>query len=167
MNVDPREAGPANGSGDDDHLAAALRQAVPAMLKAIAGSAVEEIRLERGGIRLSLRRIVVESLAGAGLAGDASPALAAPPALELETQPAILDVSSAHVGIFHRAREPGGPILAEEGAVVEGGKAIGVVETRGMSADVEAPATGRLIELRVQDGQPVEYGQSLAIIQPD
>ncbi len=157
---------PANVA-DDQRLAATLRHVVPAMLDALAGSAVEEIQLERGGVRLRLRRAVPEAPPAAALDASDEMSLAAAPAQPPKQPPGPVEVRSAAVGVFHRSREPGGPVLVEEGAHVAAGVAIGVVETLGMSADAEAPAAGRLVELRVQDGQPVEYGQVLALIEPD
>ena len=152
-------------SGDEARLAAALERDVPTVLRAIAQSAVEEIRLERGGVRLSLRREQAAVLSP--VAEEPRETAAGPtPDLAAEDAPRGL-VTSAYVGIFHRSREPGGSVLAEMGDRVESGKAIGVIETLGMSGDVEAPATGRLAELLVQDGQPVEYGQPIAVVEPE
>lgn len=151
-------------SGDEERLAAALRE-VPAVLRAIAQSAVEEIRLERGGVLLSLRREqVLAPDQGTAEGGEAAPAnveAVAPP------EPNLGQITSGYVGIFHRSREPGGSVLAEIGDRVEAGKAIGVIETLGMSAEVEALVTGRLAELLVQEGEAVEYGQPIAVVSPE
>jgi acetyl-CoA carboxylase biotin carboxyl carrier protein len=71
------------------------------------------------------------------------------------------------VGVFHRARELDGVSLAQDGDHVDGNKAIGVIETLGISSDVIAPAAGRLSEFVAQDGQAVEYGALIAVIVPE
>ena len=149
-------------------LAGALQRDVRAVLHAIAGSAVEEIRLEHGEFRLRLRRRLAEPAAGA-------PIVAAHDATELSDVSAegdsvaanLVEIRSAYVGIFHSSREPGGMNLVEPGAHVDAGSAVGVIETLGMSGDVECPTSGTLVEVLASDGQPVEYGQALAFIQPD
>ena len=147
---------------DVGRLAAALRGDVRAVLRALRGTVVEEIRLERGDTRIALRRAWP-----AASAGGAEPA----PLPELESEPIVETIATAvkaHVvGVFHRSREHEGPALAGEGEHVEAGRAIGVIETLGMSSDVEAPVAGRLVEIVAADGTPVEYGQTLAIITPD
>jgi acetyl-CoA carboxylase biotin carboxyl carrier protein len=70
------------------------------------------------------------------------------------------------VGPFHRSREPDGPALCDVGDPVAAGEAVGVIETLGMAADVEAPAPGRLERFLVDDGQAVEFGQVVAILLP-
>jgi acetyl-CoA carboxylase biotin carboxyl carrier protein len=71
------------------------------------------------------------------------------------------------VGPFHRSREPDGPALVEEGDRVEAGAPLGVIETLGMATEVEAPAAGLLERFLVEDGQPVEFGQVVAVIEPE
>jgi acetyl-CoA carboxylase biotin carboxyl carrier protein len=147
---------------DDKRLAAAIEGDVRGVLRAIAGSAVEEICFERGDVRIMLKRAIEAVPSVATSEGGVAPHPAtAPPVAD---EPKWVEVRSGQVGFFHRSREPGGQLLAEEGARVEAGQAIGVIETLGMSADVEAPAAGTLAELRVQDGQPVDFGQVLAIV---
>ncbi len=151
---------------DDKRLVAALDRDVRVVLRAIAGSAVEELCLERGNVRISLKRSFEPAPTSVATDGGVAPELPA----SHETEPATarsIQVRSAHVGLFHRSREAGGPILAEEGTPVEAGQAIGVVKTLGMSADVEAPAAGILAEVRAQDGEPVDFGQVLAVIALD
>ena len=145
-----------------------MERDVRSLLRAISSSAVEEIRLEQGGVRLRLKRRLAEPASGDAPPLDAvvQSVASAPAALD-DASSATLEVRSAYVGIFHRSREPGGVNLAERGAHVDAGKPIGVIETLGMSGDVECPVGGTLVELHVVDGQPVEYGQALATIQPD
>jgi acetyl-CoA carboxylase biotin carboxyl carrier protein len=71
------------------------------------------------------------------------------------------------VGVFHRARELDGPLLAAEGERVEPGRVLGVIETLGLANDVEAPVGGVLAEFLVQDGEAVEYGEPIAAIVED
>lgn len=153
-------------SQESEALARALRDDVRAVLRVLEGSSVEAVRLERDGRRLVLRRSweTVEVEAGAGVEAPAQP----PPVAEDLSRlalPGRHEVRSQVVGVFHRTRRADGPVLANEGDVVENGQVLGVVETLGIAGDVTAPVRGRLDTFTAEDGQPVEYGEVLAIIQ--
>jgi biotin carboxyl carrier protein len=153
---------PSSASANQNaELASALRQDVPALLRAIQGSGVEELKLERGGKRIVLRR-----------SGETeAPSSPKEPALHAELSrlavPGRTEVRAQVVGIFHRARDVDAPALANEGDLVENGKVLGVIETLGIAGDVSAPIRGRLCEFAVQDGQPVEYGELIAVLAPE
>ena len=142
-------------------LAASVEQDVRAVLKALRGSSVEELRLTWPSGRITLRRDLDS------LAGSAPPASEAGPATpEAPPVPEEIEVRAQMVGPFHRSREPDGPALCDVGDPVAAGEAVGVIETLGMAADVEAPAPGRLERFLVDDGQAVEFGQVVAILVP-
>lgn len=79
-------------------------------------------------------------------------------AAEPET-PALIDVKSPCVGYFRFDRKP-----LTLGESVEAGSTIATVAALGLANDVEAPATGTLVELLVEPEQAVEFGQVLARI---
>jgi acetyl-CoA carboxylase biotin carboxyl carrier protein len=140
-------------------LGAALDGDVRALLRAVRGTNVEEIRLAWGDVRIAVRR----DLQTGGAASPAAPGAGQTAPLQVpEASPT--DVRAHMVGPFHRSRRAEGPVLVSEGDVVEAGRALGVIETLGMATDVEAPAAGRVERFLVEDGQPVEYGQLLALI---
>jgi acetyl-CoA carboxylase biotin carboxyl carrier protein len=133
------------------------------MLAALTGSAVEELRLERGGVRIALRRALTPAPGG-------EPPVPAPAALsapEPAPESSRTEVRAQWVGVFHRARQLDGPLLASEGDQVESGQALGVIETLGIANDVEAPVRGTLRRFLAEDGQAVEYGEPLAEILPE
>jgi acetyl-CoA carboxylase biotin carboxyl carrier protein len=132
---------------------------VRALLRAVRGTSVEEIRLAWGDVRIAVRRDLDAGAAALppGPAADAG-ATAGPP------QAPQTEVRAHMVGPFHRSRQAEGPVLVNEGDLVETGRALGVIETLGMATEVEAPAAGRLERFLVEDGQPVEFGQPLALI---
>ncbi|MGH2352982.1 MAG: acetyl-CoA carboxylase biotin carboxyl carrier protein [Chloroflexota bacterium] len=147
---------------DEDRLALALDGEVRALLLALRGTTVEEMRFEREGLRIALHRALPSEEPSARAA--AAPGTATPTADVASSTPGRTEVSAHMVGPFHRSREPDGPALANEGDHVEVGQALGVIETLGIATDVEASASGIIQEFLVDDGQPVEYGQALAII---
>ncbi len=68
------------------------------------------------------------------------------------------------VGIFHVWAKPKGGTLVAVGDHVKTGKLLATIQSLNLINEVEAPTGGRVTEILVQDGQPVEYGQPLMII---
>ena len=146
-----------------EELARALREGVPDVLRALAGSGVEALSIRREGHSLALRRALPEPGAAPAHVADAAPSAE----LGKLALPGRVEVRAQVVGVFHRAREADGAPLAQEGDVVDGNRPIGVIETLGIASDVVAPQAGRLHEMVAQDGQPVAYGALIAVIVAD
>jgi acetyl-CoA carboxylase biotin carboxyl carrier protein len=68
------------------------------------------------------------------------------------------------VGIFHPWAKPRGKALVAVGDRVKAGQLIGSIQALNVIYEVEASASGHVVEVLVQDGQPVEYGQQLLLI---
>ena len=73
-------------------------------------------------------------------------------------------VEAPLVGVFHPWLKPRGGILVEVGTYVKAGQLVGTIESLNVFNEVETTVAGRVIEIHVQDGQPVEYGQVLLTI---
>nr|WP_246141343.1 acetyl-CoA carboxylase biotin carboxyl carrier protein [Micromonospora olivasterospora] len=74
-------------------------------------------------------------------------------------------VRSPMVGTFYRAPEPGAAPFVAVGDLVRPGQVIGIVEAMKLMNEVTADRAGRVIELLVGDGQPVEYDQPLVAVE--
>ncbi|WP_431960750.1 acetyl-CoA carboxylase biotin carboxyl carrier protein [Actinacidiphila sp. bgisy160] len=110
-------------------------------------------------------------------AAAAAPA-AAPAAASAEGAPEAQgaheaqDCTSLHyvcaptVGTFYHAPEPGERPCVSVGELVRPGQAVGVLEVMKMMSVVEADAAGRVVEVVVPDGQPVEFQQPLIALEP-
>ncbi len=70
-------------------------------------------------------------------------------------------VTAPLVGVFHPWLKPRGGTLAVVGDHVKAGQLVGTIESLNVFNEVETTVAGRVIEVHVQDGQPVEYGQVL------
>ena len=127
---------------------------------------LSEIEVEDNG-----RRIVVKRKLGgvAGLPAPArapAPAPAAPPPVA-EKSPADHPgaVKSPMVGTVFLAGEPGAPPFVTAGAKVVEGDTLLIIEAMKVMNPITAPRSGTVKEILVQDAQPVEYEQPLAIIE--
>jgi acetyl-CoA carboxylase biotin carboxyl carrier protein len=71
------------------------------------------------------------------------------------------------VGTFYRAPAPGEPLFVEVGDRVKAGQSVCIIEAMKLMNEIEAEVSGQVMEILVQNGEPVEYGQPLMRINPD
>jgi acetyl-CoA carboxylase biotin carboxyl carrier protein len=69
------------------------------------------------------------------------------------------------VGTFYRSPRPGAKVFVEEGDVVEIGQTVCIVEAMKMMNEVAAGEAGRVVEIVVADGEPVEFEQVLMYLE--
>ena len=81
-------------------------------------------------------------------------------------EPALRYLCAPSVGTFYLAPEPGAAPFVVEGAVVNPGQQVGIVEAMKLMVPVEADAAGRVVRVLVADGQSVEYGERLLALDP-
>ena len=125
-----------------------------------------EIEIEREGTRVRVARNVTIAAAptmmampAPGGAAVAGPALAANDA----THPGT--VHSPMVGTAFRAPEPGARPYVEVGDQVRQGDTLLIIEAMKTMNQIPAPRAGKVTKILVDDGQPVEYGEPLLIIE--
>ncbi|APR95011.1 hypothetical protein PATSB16_16690 [Pandoraea thiooxydans] len=108
--------------------------------------------------------IVVEPAApGDGLADGAGEARQAP----LAYPPGAVLIKSPMVGTFYRAPEPGARSFAEVGQRVAPDTTVCIIEVMKLMNSIPAGRAGILTHVLVEDGEPVEYGQVLMVVDPD
>jgi acetyl-CoA carboxylase biotin carboxyl carrier protein len=73
-------------------------------------------------------------------------------------------VKSPMVGTFYRAASPGGKPLVEPGQVVKLGDPLCIIEAMKIMNEIEADEAGTITKVLVENGQPVEFGQALFVI---
>ena len=78
----------------------------------------------------------------------------------------LVPVASPVVGTFYRAPAPEADAFVEVGTVVSPGQTLCIVEAMKIMNEIEAEIRGRVVEIAVQNAQPVEYGQKLFLLEP-
>jgi acetyl-CoA carboxylase biotin carboxyl carrier protein len=101
------------------------------------------------------------------LDGMAAPAGEAEPARTEPAKPALLEVKSPMVGTFYAAPEPGAKPYVSVGSRVSKGQVLCIIEAMKIMNEIESEFAGVVREIRVEDAQPVEYGQVLFRIDPN
>jgi len=79
----------------------------------------------------------------------------------------LLSIKSPMVGTFYRAESPDRPPLVIEGNHVIPGQKVGIIEAMKIMKDVVSSVKGKIVKVLVEDGQPVEYGKELFLIDPE
>jgi len=84
---------------------------------------------------------------------------------EPELAPNQVMVQSPMVGTFYRAPAPGAPRFVEEGTMVRKGQPLCIIEAMKMMNEIEAEVAGKVVKILCENGQPVEYGQPLMVLE--
>ena len=111
---------------------------------------------------------VVHQYAGAAPAAAApaaAPVAAAVAELPAPVQPTGHTVKSPMVGTFYRAASPGAKAFVEVGSVVKEGETICIIEAMKILNEIEADKSGTISRILGENGQAVEYGQPLFVIE--
>jgi len=100
----------------------------------------------------------------AAAAPAAAPAAPAAPAAVAEAEEEGYLVTAPMVGTFYSSSSPGSPPFVQVGDRINAGDTLCIVEAMKMMNQIEAEVTGSIKSIRVQNGDPVEYGQILFVI---
>ena len=139
-------------------------------------SGIAEIEVTEGEEKVRITRSVaapavqtVYAPAAPVQAAPAAPAPSAAPAAPAAPAPAVRDLSSAQkspmVGTFYRAASPSTPAFVEVGQTVKAGDTLCMIGAMKLMNEIEAEKSGVVKEILVENGQPVEFGEPLFIIE--
>jgi acetyl-CoA carboxylase biotin carboxyl carrier protein len=155
----------------DDKTAAQFTSSDSALIRELAllldETSLTEIEIERAGLRLRVARNV--SIA-ASMPASFQPAVSAPApgaapvaAADIAKHPGV--VPSPMVGTAYWASEPGAKPFIEVGAKVSIGQTLLIIEAMKTMNQIPSPRAGTVTQILVEDGQPVEFGEPLVIIE--
>ena len=127
-----------------------------------------EIEVERGALRIRVAKTPAAAVVPAAIpAAVVAPATAEPAAAPVPpAKPAGDTVKSPMVGTVYLQSQPGEPAFVRVGDRVSQGQTLLLVEAMKTMNPIGAPRDGVVLELLVADGQPVEYGEPLAVLGP-
>ena len=145
------------------------------LLEVLGESDIQEFRLEGDDFRLEIRRNLPAQAvmapmmsasvpAAAPMAANAQPA--APPPVAMATRSDLQDITAPMVGTFYRAPAPGESPFVEVGTRINVGQTICILEAMKLMNELEAEVSGEVVEILVDNGTPVEFGQVLMRVRP-
>jgi acetyl-CoA carboxylase biotin carboxyl carrier protein len=148
---------------------------------------LSEFEIEHDGLRLKIRKDangahvvtlpapVVPAMVVPGAAAVAqpvaapavaTPTAAAPPAADAaaDTEIELAVVQSPIVGTFYRSSEPGAPPFVDIGTTVKKGQVLCIIEAMKLMNEIDSEYDGEVMNIYVENGQPVQYGERLFAI---
>lgn len=145
---------------------------------------IAEVTLKQGDYELTVRKAVAAAAAGTAIAPVAMAAApvapvaapvttaaplepAAPPASPPPlNDPKLLEIKSPMVGTFYRAPAPGEPPFVQPGDRITSGQTVCIIEAMKLMNELEAEISGEVVEILVENAQPVEFDQVLMRVRP-
>ncbi|MHB8420107.1 MAG: acetyl-CoA carboxylase biotin carboxyl carrier protein [Myxococcales bacterium] len=138
------------------------------ILDLLSGSDITSLDWKSGDESVTIRRGARSPAPEAAPSGT-HPRPAPPSATLAEPQAApahLHTVTSPFVGTFYRAASPEAPAFVEVGQPVRKGQVLCIVEAMKLMNEIEAEIAGRVVEVLVQNGQAVEFGEPLFRLEP-
>jgi acetyl-CoA carboxylase biotin carboxyl carrier protein len=151
------------------------------LIQLIDESSIDEFELEKDGEKVAIRKAKPEVIAQqvsapATFAPAVAPQAVAPAAVQQEQTPApvaeaavdsnLHKIVSPMVGTFYRSSSPDADPYVSEGDAVNNKSVVCIVEAMKLMNELEAEVNGTIVEVLVENGQLVEYGQPLFLVKP-
>ena len=148
------------------------------LLALLGESDIQELKLEGDDFRLEVRRnlpsaapttVFQASAAPAQVLQSAPPlpvAPSAPPPPAAASRSDLLEVTAPMVATFYRAAAPGEAPFVEVGTRINVGQTVCILEAMKLMNELESEVGGEVVEILVENGTPVEFGQVLMRVRP-
>lgn len=166
------------GSPEGKEAAKMNLEEIRELIRLLNETDVSEFCLETQGVKIAIKKGKVGggATAGTGVAPEATagpapsppvaqPAPAAAPAAP-EQRDNLYTVVAPMVGTFYRAPAPDAPPYVEIGDTVREGQVLCIIEAMKLMNEIETEVAGEVVDILVENGQAVEYGQPLFLIKP-
>jgi acetyl-CoA carboxylase biotin carboxyl carrier protein len=144
-------------------------QDVLKLLELMEARHLEEIEVEQGDTHIRLRKggapPVVVPIAAPAAAANQQPA-PAPPATDNAHEPELVKITSPMVGTFYRAASPDAEPFISEGDHVTPDQVICIIEAMKVMNEIKAEREGDVVNILVENGESVEFGQPMVTIRP-
>jgi len=145
---------------------------VKKLIELLEESGIAEIEISEGEESVRISRYPQGNAGPAFIAPAAVPPVAAasepPPPVPpspVEVQPAGHEVVAPMVGTFYSSPSPGAKPFVQIGSIVSPGDTLCIIEAMKMMNQIEAEVAGRIASILPEDGSPVEFGETLFVIE--
>ena len=138
------------------------------LIELLQDSDITELQIEKEGSKLKIKRekflTAFEPAAPVSKAAPASAAVEETAGTAEDSK--LITINSPIVGIYYSAQSPESPPLAAVGARVTKGQVLCIVEAMKLMNEIESDTDGTIAKILVENGQPVEYGEPLFLVDP-
>ena len=131
---------------------------------------VAELEVESPTLKISVKKVsggvraVASQPAGNPVAVHGTPVHPAPGEPAAVSGDHLVPVTAPMVGTFYRAAKPDAPPFVNEGDMVEPGQTVCIIEAMKLFNEIQSEVRGRVVRILVDNASPVEYGQSLMLV---
>jgi acetyl-CoA carboxylase biotin carboxyl carrier protein len=147
-----------------DQGASSEQQLIRELADLLNETGLSEIEIEKSGLKIRVARTLsIQSTVAAAPAQAAAAAAAKAASSDPAKHPGV--VKSPMVGTAYRSPEPGAPVFIEIGARVSQGDTLLIIEAMKTMNQIPAPHAGKVTQILIENGQPVEFGEPLVIIE--
>jgi acetyl-CoA carboxylase biotin carboxyl carrier protein len=135
------------------------------LAKIIDENSLSEISIEDGDKAITVRRELVAAAAPLAAPVQAAAPAAAPASAETPAAPQGKAITSPMVGTFYKASSPDAKPFVEVGQTISAGNVVCIIEAMKLMNEIESEFSGKITQICVEDGQPVEFGQTLMYVE--
>ncbi len=142
------------------------------LIDLVAESGIAELEITEGDGKVRIVKNTTQQLVPAQMmaapqqmAAPMAAPVAAPAAPDVPAAPTGHVVKSPMVGTFYRSAQPGSPPFVDIGSEVKEGSTLCIIEAMKLLNEIESDKAGRIKAVLVENGQPVEFGQPLFIVE--
>jgi acetyl-CoA carboxylase biotin carboxyl carrier protein len=148
------------------------------LLALLGESDIQEFKLEGDDFRLEVRRNLPVAQPLPGLSPSLPVALpppqpavlaevpSAPPPVAAASRSDLVEITAPMVATFYRSPAPGEPVFVEPGSRITVGQTVCILEAMKLMNELESEVSGEVVEILVENGTPVEFGQVLMRVRP-
>ncbi len=137
---------------------------IKAIIDLLRGTDISEISIEKEGVKISLKRGYP---GGYEIVEKREPhAEQSEQIKQVEETTHLHTITSPIVGTFYRAASPDSEPFVEVGTKVKKGQPLCIIEAMKLMNEIESDVDGVVVKILVENGQPVEYGEPLFLIEP-
>lgn len=139
------------------------------LIELVEKSHIGELEVSRWGKKVRIRKYAGDSISNSRVQENiivaqspSSPtSVQAPAAVRTEEETKFIEISSPMVGTFYRAPAPDAAPYVEIGTTVSQGQVLCIIEAMKLMNEIEAEFPCRIVEILIENAQPVEYSQAL------
>ena len=127
---------------------------------------LSELEVEKQGLRIRLKkgaggiieRVVERVSPETGVPAEQQPAV--------QAGPKAVEIKSPMVGTFYKAASPDAPPFVKVGDSIEVGQVVCIIEAMKLMNEIKSEVKGKVVSVLIENADPVEFGQTLFLVEP-
>ncbi len=145
-----------------------VKKEIEEIIALFKSSNLGELEIEKEGLRLRLKKdIPAVSVDSTQAAVNSVIESETKKSERREVEEDLIPIKTPMVGTFYQASSPEAAPFVEEGSIVEPEQVVCIIEAMKLMNEIKAETRGKIVKILVEDGHPVEYGQTLFLVKAE